>query len=134
MSIWRRISYFVFRAKNDNIVTIMYKFRWFWQLFGDFSQLHFFFTLVQKRFGPKINFWRFLKKSIFSQKSDYLNRFPREVSFLKMSTFIYFTFLDFDLGQKLFFKTLQNCEGGTILSNFNFKIKYSFFPVKHPSV
>ena len=42
--------------------------------------------------------------------------FPREILFLEMYTFIYFTLLVFKLWQKQFSQKLQFCEGGTILN------------------
>ena len=41
----------------------------------------YFFTLVKNFLAKKITFWRFLKNTIFSQKSDYLNRFPVKFPF-----------------------------------------------------
>ena len=41
----------------------------------------YFFTLVKKNLGQKTNFWRFLKNTVFSQKSDDLNRFFVKISF-----------------------------------------------------
>ena len=51
-------------------------FRWLWQILGDLCPKIFFLPLLKKKFGAKESFsWRFLKNTIFSQKSDYLNRF-----------------------------------------------------------
>ena len=51
----------------------------------------------KKNWAKKSLFWQFLKYTIFSQKSDYLNRIPCGIPFLEMYTFIYFTLLVFKL-------------------------------------
>ena len=49
----------------------------------------FFLPLLKKKIGAKKSlFWRFLKNTIFSQKSDYLDRFLNEIPFLEIYTFI----------------------------------------------
>ena len=55
-------------------------------------------------------FWWFLKNTIFSQKSDYLNRFLVKFPFLEMYmyTFIYLTLLVLKLWQKTIFTKSYN--------------------------
>ena len=47
----------------------LHVFRWLWRICCVF------FTLVKKIWAKKSLFWRFLKNTTFSQKSDDLNRF-----------------------------------------------------------
>ena len=71
--------------------------------FGKFlSKNIFFFTLVRKNLGQKSLFWWFLKNTIFSQKIWLIKYIPREIPFLEMYNFIYFTLLVFKLWQKQF--------------------------------
>ena len=69
--------------------------------------------------GQKSLFWRFLKNMIFSQKSDYLNRFL--VKYIILYTLLY-QFLSYDKNN--FHKKLHFCEGGSILKKSNCKVPF----------
>ena len=51
--------------------------------FWSFLSKNIFLPLFKKVWGKKSLFWRFLKNTIFSQKSDYLNRFLMKFPFQK---------------------------------------------------
>ena len=74
------------------------------------------------RFVAFWKFWRFLRNAVFSHKSDYFIKIPHESSFLKMYIFIHLALLVSSYDKNYFYKTLQNCEIGTILKFLNLKL------------
>ena len=107
---------------------LIYVFRWFWHILVIFVKKY--FLLQFKKFGAKNSKYLVQKnpqifsnfsKCKFQQKILLFKQIPCEISFVKMYTVTYFTLLVLKLGQKLFYKKVKNCKGGTIL-----KMKYKY--------